>query len=224
VVLAVALAAVAVVIRLVTGSMRDDDRPVHAGSVAPVTTISVTSEVPATAATRLPDPGQAELVVIDEHGVALPVTRDAGTAGAANAALHILVRSTPSTGPAVFVPTINEQVAGPLRDAVLERVRADYEQQRAAEGSTDGAPLSAPLPVRYLGYVVTAAEPGAVTLDVVATDADGSANPRVLRGIQMLWGGDDWQLVAQLDGPTPWPSAPVADLPVGYAPYAAATG
>ena len=62
-------------------------------------------------------------------------------AGAVVAALHLLVRTSPQVGPAVFDPTITAQVVGPDAGGDARQVTADYQQAAAAAGIAYGQPL-----------------------------------------------------------------------------------
>ncbi|MGI5159213.1 hypothetical protein [Microbispora sp. CA-102843] len=103
-----------------------------------------------------PPARQARITWQDFHGVRLPLSdldgprvldhdRAKGFShtreGALLAALHIAIRASSQWGPAVFEPTITEQVVGPDADRLLEQARTQYEERRQEAGLPDGSPL-----------------------------------------------------------------------------------
>ena len=90
----------------------------------------------------------AALPTSPEHGPALFTdTRSSGFSatplGAALAAVHISSHISPYTGPPVFAPTVQEQVAGDT-DKLLARLNEVYASTAKAEGLRDGEPSIRP--------------------------------------------------------------------------------
>ena len=107
----------------------------------------------------------------DFHGIALPVSAQAGPhhtrgglawgfhdtpRGALLAAVNIGVRTAALWGPSIYAPTINRQVTGPGKGALLNADTSDYAALRAAAHVQAGAARRARLcgrdglPVRHL--------------------------------------------------------------------------
>jgi len=149
------------------------------------------------------------------HGVRLPLSASAGPRelrgdlasgftrdqdGALLAALHIAVRANAQWGPPVFEPTIEQQVVGPDKQALLTATRRLYEQSRIEAGLPSDAPLGEAFVV-YEAYRWESFTPQSATVDVV------SAGPNAMGGtvrastrIQVRWHDGDWRVVAPLGG------------------------
>jgi hypothetical protein len=74
-----------------------------------------------------------------QHGLARGFAHEPG--GAVLAALHLVARVSPQTGPDVFTTTLREQVTGPDTAAFADTVHSDYEQARERRQAPYGQPL-----------------------------------------------------------------------------------
>jgi hypothetical protein len=119
-------------------------------------------------------------------------------AGAALAAVHILLRSSPNVGPDVFGPTISAQVAGANQAAMKLSVQQQYDELVASTGAEPGAAI--PGDAEIVGYRIVsfgddkAAARVAVALGSPELDVSGRL---VEFDIALQWAGSgDWQVVA----------------------------
>ena len=94
-------------------------------------------------------------------------TRD--EAGAALAAVHLLVRTFPFAGSDVFTPTIREQVVGDARDQLERQTASGYASHLRDGGVEDGDPL----PLGDTGAVAGYRLPDTPTSDAAGPTADG---------------------------------------------------
>jgi hypothetical protein len=146
---------------------------------------------------------------VDYHGVALPASAQAGphdTAhglasgyadtplGALLAAVNIGVRTSWELGPAIFQPTIQQQVTGPFEADMLSADLDSYGQGGAQTAGT-GADAS------EAGYLYVGYTPADATVDIVTEGAadDGSTVYAVTQ-IEVEWLGGDWNVVAPPGG------------------------
>lgn len=166
----------------------------------------------------------------DFAGISLPVSATSGphctdggrtscfahtNAGAAVAAVHLLVHTFPFAGSNVFGPTISDQIVGP--DAPLfARLTADaYRQVAPAAGIPDGAPV--PSEGGWVaGYrldqtfaqgaqqqsssdagneATPGTDPHVVRVLIRQTDSDGQTGFTEYT-VRLVWRGSDWALVA----------------------------
>jgi hypothetical protein len=152
---------------------------------------------------------------IDFHGIELPISAQDGPhhttgglawgfsdtpRGALLAAVNIAVRTAAQWGPAIYQPTIRNQVTGPDASTLLQGDASDYAALRAAARVRSGQPAGR-------GYAVEAAyqfavyTPSAATVDIV-TEGPGAAGATVLTvtRIEVIWLRGDWRVVAPPDG------------------------
>jgi hypothetical protein len=145
-------------------------------------------------------------------GVALPVSAAAGPrdqrgglvrgfthtpAGAVFAALHLLVRTTPQVGPAVFVPTLRDQVVGEHAQAMRAAVAVDYRQ---LAGAGTGGPVG-PLPAALAGARLAAYTDTDAAVDLLTTAVDATGTARyAATTVHVTWTGGDWALIAPPGG------------------------
>jgi hypothetical protein len=152
---------------------------------------------------------------IDFHGIELPVSpqdgphhTSAGLAwrfsdtprGALLAAVNIAVRTAAQWGPAIYQPTIRNQVTGPDASTLLKSDASDYAALQAAAHVRPGQPAGR-------GYAVEAAyqfetyTPSSATVDIVS-EGPGAADAAVLTvtRIEVIWLRGDWRVVAPPDG------------------------
>jgi len=149
------------------------------------------------------------------HGIELPVSSqygprhvDHGLAwgfadtpdGALLAAINIGVRTAALWGPAVFRPTIRDQVAGPGAAALLRADLSDYAALRAAAGVRPGSPAgrgyAAEAGFRFAAYTSTGA-----TVDVVTEGpGPGGATVMVATRVEVIWRHGDRRVLAPPGG------------------------
>jgi hypothetical protein len=172
----------------------------------------------------------ADVTWVSVAGVALPVSATAGPrdqrdglarafahtpAGAVMAAVHLLVRTTPQAGPAVFGPTLRDQVVGDHAAAMRTFVADSYRQ--LAGDATDDAPVGT-LPAALAGIRVDSYTDQSAALDLLTTAVDATGSPRfAATTIQVAWTGTDWALVAPEHGR--WDSAVRSVTPAQAAAY-----
>jgi hypothetical protein len=156
----------------------------------------------------------ADLLDTDVAGVSLPVSRTAGPrelagglargfshdrAGAALAAVHIIIRVAPQAGPAVFDATLRDQVVGADAAAMRAQVGQAYQglidQASAPYGQRVGKLDATLRGYRLLGYSDTEAH-----LQVLTEMPQQGSPVRASTEVRMQWTGRDWALVAPTGG------------------------
>ncbi|MGW5083052.1 hypothetical protein [Micromonospora echinospora] len=183
------------------------DRPADSPSGRAMSTFAVTGATPGSETQRLTD-----LEWVDVAGVSVPVSSrsgpritDGGQArgfahdqvGALLAAVHIVVRINPQVGPAVFGPTLRDQVVGPHAAAMRVQVAQAYDELRA---QLDGQPLGR-LNAILRGYRIVSYrdDEAAVRLLTEAPGANG-VPLLVVAEVRVRWTGSDWALLAPAGG------------------------
>jgi hypothetical protein len=170
------------------------------------------NEHPSAGPTRKAQPA---LAWASYHGIGLPVSPHDGPRhlqgglawgftdterGALLAAVNIAVRTAALWGPAIYQPTISQQVTGPDAAALLTADTRDYTAMRAAAhvpaGQPAGRGYAAEIGYRFLAY-----SPAAATVDIVSEGpaADATTVMAATR-IQVLWQGGDWRVIAPPGG------------------------
>jgi hypothetical protein len=149
------------------------------------------------------------------HGIDLPVSTSAGPrtmrnglasgfaqspTGALLAASNIAVRTAAQWGPAIFRPTITQQVTGPAAGALLRADTDTYAQlRRASLGSRSKAASSSQAveeAYRFVAYT-----PAAAIVEVVTTSQGASGSlVLVMTRLRVVWQRGDWRLYAPPDG------------------------
>jgi hypothetical protein len=200
---------------------------------APGTTRAGASNTAASAAAGSPaaSTGADELSWTSVAGAKVPVSRAdgprdtaAGRArgfahtpmGAVLAAAHISLRLSPQVGPAVFEPTLAEQVVGADQAALRAHLDDDYTTARAQLGVPYGAPAGR-LYSTARGYRVRLVSDSADSADVGLLIEGPSTSGSVLIALSLhvRWVGGDWALVAPTAGD--WnTAAQVITDPSGY--------
>jgi hypothetical protein len=148
-------------------------------------------------------------------GVDLPVSPTAGPvdtsgglaqgfahtpAGALLATLHLLVRTTPQVGPAVFGPTLASQVVGQSAPAMRQAVADDYRRAATAAGIANGQPLG-DLPAAFEGARFDAYTAERADLSVLSAIVDRTGRTRYAgTSVTVDWVVQDWRLVAPTAG------------------------
>ena len=146
-------------------------------------------------------------------GVALPTSATAGPreqraglaagfahtpAGALLAAVHLLVRSTPQVGSAVFGPTLDRQVVGKYAAALRTAVAADYHD--LGGGQASGAAVGS-LPAALVGARLVSYTDIAAVLDLLTAVIDATGTMRfAATTVALAWTGRDWALLAPPHG------------------------
>lgn len=211
---AVLVAAGAVAAVLLAGHQRHPGVPAAAGRTAsPSPSAPATAPVPQ--APQIPHVDLSGLTWASYHGVSLPHSAAAGPRrtggglasgysdtplGALMAAVNIGVRSNGQWGPAVFGPTIRDQVTGPDAAALLAACQATYEQGARAAHVTGGKPLGNAY-VTEEAFRWEAWTPASATLDVVsAGPGSQGVTVRAATRIELVWSAGDWRVVAPPGG------------------------
>ena len=134
--------------------------------------------------------------------------------GAALAAVHLLVRTGPTVGPAVFEPTIASQATGANVAALKLTTNEIYADTGASPRTAAGTEV--------LGYRVEShsASPSSATVDVVLTSPALRQTDRSLQTtVSLEWINGDWWIVAPPLGDWGQVSTPIGELPDGLQRY-----
>jgi len=149
------------------------------------------------------------------HGIALPASAQDGPRrtrgglawgfsdtrrGALLAAVNIAVRTAAQWGPAVYQPTIRNQVTGTYAGALLKADAAGYAALRSdghvGAGQPAGRGYAAETAYRFTAYT-----PGAATVEIVTTGpGSGSAPVTAVTRISLAWLRGDWRVIAPPGG------------------------
>jgi hypothetical protein len=169
----------------------------------------------ATGAPQIPSVDLAGLRWGDFHGVELPSSPLAGPRhtigglasgfadtplGAVLAALNIGVRANAQWGPAIFGPTIRDQVTGADAPALLASCQSAYDQASQAAHIAGGQPLGSAYVTeeafRWIAYT-----PADATVDLVSA-GPGSAGEtvRAITRVEVIWDDADWRVIAPPGG------------------------
>jgi hypothetical protein len=214
----VLLAAAVVIVSLgaalvlaLTGRLRDG----HGPNPAPRRPTPVPVGAPGTAAPQIPHVDLAGLRWGEFHGVELPSSPIAGPhdtngglasgfadtpLGALLAALNIGVRANAQWGPAIFGPTIRDQVTGADAPALLADCQSAYSQASQATPVTGGQPLdNAYVTEEAFRWVVYT--PADATVDLVSAGPGGQDETvRAVTRVEVIWDGRDWRVIAPPGG------------------------
>jgi hypothetical protein len=151
----------------------------------------------------------------DFHGVELPFSPPAGPRdtsgglasgyrdtplGALLAALNIAVRANAQWGPAIFGPTIRDQVTGADAPALLASCQSAYGQAGHAAHVTSGQPLGNAYVTeeafRWIAYT-----PADATVDLVSAGPGSQGETvRAATRVEVVWDGGDWRVIAPPGG------------------------
>ena len=200
---------------------------------APATEESVVPAPPASAAPPDPvvtptDPWADSVTTppmsaVPWQGAALPISQTAGPRvftetratgfshdpqGAALAAVHISTHIDPYTGPAVFTPTIEEQVVSATAggaaggtvtgtEAMVRRTQKLYEKAAAqrdlsAEAIADGVPILAPTGDISAWRIGTFRPDAVTTVELLVTTPQGQ---RLIYEVPVVWRDGDWRVM-----------------------------
>ena len=103
------------------------------------------------------------------------------------AAVNIAVRTAAQWGPAIYQPTIRNQVTGPDASTLLRADASDYAALRAAAHVRPGQPAGRGYAAEA-AYQFAAYAPASATVDIVA-EGPGAAGATVLTvtRIEVIW-------------------------------------
>jgi hypothetical protein len=182
--------------------------------------------------------GLAGLRWTDFYGVELPVSPSAGPravrrglawgfadtpAGALLAAVSIGVRANAQWGPAIFGPTIRDQVTGPGAAALVAACQASYDQASRSQGVPGGRPLG-PVDVAEAAFRWVIYTPASATVDIVSVGPGGQGvTARAVTRIELQWLDGDWRVLAPPGGDWGNSAAPLTSL-AGYTSFPARPG
>jgi hypothetical protein len=172
----------------------------------------------------------------DFYGVQLPISGTAGpreTAGgrglafahspdgAVLAAIHILYRAGASPGPAIFEPTIREQVVGVDKDKFLSKIQGDYAAAATAGTGPHGELAGTTEQAKAIqsgvwAYRLEAYDASVVPVQILLRSVPGARPLYVNMALTVKWIEGDWHLVAPLNGEFASASRQVAGVPDGY--------
>lgn len=166
-------------------------------------------------------------------GVRLPVSRADGprsvtptTAsgfsrsrrGAALAAVHVLIRSSPTAGPQAFEPTITQQVAGTNAAAMKLLTADEYTQLRTDAGVVAGQPVEGD--AQILGFRTEAFTASVAGVSVFLDSPALRAKKQFLRiQVQLEWAASDWRVVAPPRGDWAASTTLLSATPAGIEQY-----
>jgi hypothetical protein len=115
--------------------------------------------------------------------------------GAGLAAVHVLMRSSPTAGPQTFEPTITQQVAGANVAAMKLLTAEEYAQLRNDAGVAAGQPVDGD--AQILGYRTEAFAGATASESVLLASPALQAKGQVLRvDVRLQWAAGDWRVVA----------------------------
>ncbi|MEU5554031.1 hypothetical protein ABZ738_30085 [Micromonospora sp. NPDC047793] len=121
-------------------------------------------------------------------------------AGAVLAAVHIVVRVNPQVGPAVFEPTLRDQVVGPDAASMRVQVAQAYDELRGQAGVAPGRPLGR-LYATLRGYRILSYTDDEAVLWLLTEAPGATGSPlTVSTEVRVRWTGSDWVLVAPAGG------------------------
>jgi hypothetical protein len=174
---------------------------------APGAPVAATAQPEQGAARPVAAQSAAAVTAVSWQGTALPVsssdgpstftaTRSAGFAdtqtGAALAAVHLSTHIDPYTGPAVFGPTIRNQVVGG-GDTLLRRTQEVYRRAARQMDTSSGAPILVPTGSVQSWRIDGFRASSITTVELLVATPDGS---QVVYHVPLQWQRGDWRLVA----------------------------
>lgn len=209
------VAVIAVLILVVAFSViregRDGDasrNPARDGGASPRPVVTASADLPAgedDGGLSWTSAGGVALPVSPEHG---PIYTTDGSVsgfartevGAAIAAVHLVVMTSPTAGPASFGPTIDKQVVGPNAPVMAAQVAEQYQALRLPAGVEDGQPPPG-ANADVVGFLLDAYDPAHAVVRLVLTSPELRADDRVIElPVTLAWTEGDWALVAPPNG------------------------
>jgi hypothetical protein len=162
------------------------------------------------------EPGElpTDLLDTDIAGVSLPVSRTAGPrelagglargfshdrSGAALAAVHTIVRVAPQAGPAVFEPTLRDQVVGADAAAMRAQVGEAYQGLIDQASAPYGQPVGK-LDATLRGYQLLGYSDAEAHLRILTEAPHNGTTVLASTEVRLQWTGRDWALVAPTGG------------------------
>jgi hypothetical protein len=185
---------------------------------------SATDSTPSSRGTPTPQPAAPKVRWVQLAGVSLPVSTTDGPHdlsnglargfsdtpdGAALAAVHLVVRTSPSVSPAIVNTTLQQQVVGPNQPALLRSV-------------SDARSVHAPAATaRVAGYIPVYFDPSrSASVDLVIGSPELALRRQYLSvRVSLQWSDDDWRLVAPPQGDWATVTSTIDGLPVGMHRY-----
>lgn len=175
----------------------------------------VPTGVPGAGTLQVPSVNLAGLRWDDFHGVELPVSPTAGPRhtsaslasgfadtplGALLAALNIGVRANAEWGPAIFGPTIRDQVTGADAPALLASCWSAYDRASQAAHVFGGRPLGRAY-VTEQAFRWVAYTPADATVDLVSVGPGRESGlVRAVTRVEVVWGHGGWRVIAPPGG------------------------
>jgi hypothetical protein len=148
---------------------------------------------------------------------------DHSPSGAVLAAIHIFARVESRPGPAVFEPTIREQVVGPDKDKLLAKARSGYAEGAIRGTSPDGSLRAAIEEARrnqigMWAYRVDAYDNSSAAVNVLLRQVvPGTSSYAYFNfPFTVRWIDADWRLVVPLNGEFSSVIRRVPEVPAGY--------
>lgn len=148
---------------------------------------------------------------------------DHSPAGAVLAAMHIFARSETPSGPAIFEPTIQEQVIGPDRDKLLANSQRGY-SEAATAGTGPNGELAADVQqaranrVGVWAYRTDSYSEVQSALNLLLRQfVPGTSSYAYINfALTVRWADGDWRLVAPLNGEFSSVAQRISEVPPSY--------
>lgn len=144
-------------------------------------------------------------------------------AGAVLAAVHIGYRSSPALGPAVYRPTIREQVVGVDKDRFLTKVEQDYKTDQVGGVTPSGAVAASIAKAKATrsgawAYRVDSFDPASASVQLLSRAFATAGAPAIFVNFAwtLKWVDGDWRLVAPLNGDFQNTARVFSEVPGGY--------
>lgn len=186
----------------------------------------------------LPTPPAPEILWVSVAGVQVPISRHHGPhittghraagysrspEGAAVAGVNVLVRASPTAGPASFDAVLASQLTGANLPTLRQTTHDQYEQLRLARGIREGEPiLEARTAARVRGYIFDgySHSAGRATVRVVLDSEDLAASGRLVTfRLSLVWDHDDWRVIAPPRGDWGAVASALGSAPSGMLSY-----
>jgi hypothetical protein len=142
--------------------------------------------------------------------------------GAVLAMLHLVVQTSPQTGPQVFTAAVAEQVTGPDAATFGHEIHGQYEHARQVAQEPYGQALC-PIYATVRGYRLDSFHDDAASLRLLIEAPGPQGLPQLASVlVQVAWVDDDWHLVAPPHGD--WSRVRTLLPPSAAGPYTPLTG
>ncbi|NLT55288.1 MAG: hypothetical protein GXX79_12165 [Actinomycetales bacterium] len=148
-------------------------------------------------------------------------------AGAALAAVQVLMRTSPTAGPLIYRPILAGQLTGANTAALRQTLDAQYAALREQAEATGGVrlPDGAPIPganARIRGYRLQAfgETTGTALVEVVLDSPDLRLTDQTVSfTVSLRWAHDDWRVLAPPRGDWASTATPLGSVPEGLLSY-----